>query len=187
MPRLLSLPPFSMESTDNKQYTRRSKSLAFLLRHDNTYVFYEHGYREVRDLVANHGFTLDELREIVKTDDKGRYEFLDEQQLFIRARYGHSVKVDVELPDAVPPAVLYHGTAKRFVDSIRQQGIKKMRRLYVHLSEKEEDALKVGQRHGEPIALIIDARQMSDDGIKFLLSRNGIWMTDYVAPKYIHG
>ena len=174
-----------MENEDKQYLKTRSKTLARLLRHDKTYDFLEHGYRDVNDLVANHGFTKGELSEIVATDDKGRFEFFDERQLLVRARYGHSVKVDVELPEAVPPAVLYHGTAKRFVDSIRQRGILKMERLYVHLSATVEEALKVGKRHGEPVVLEIDARRMSEGGIKFLVSRNGVWMTEFVDAKYI--
>ncbi len=163
----------------------KGKTLAFLLRHDKSYAFLEHGYRDVNDLVVNHGFTKEELYEIVAMDDKGRYEFYDAKQLLIRARYGHSVKVDVELPEVVPPAILYHGTAKRFVESIQQQGILKMSRLYVHLSATVEEAVKVGKRHGEPVVLEIDARKMSEDGIKFFCSRNGVWMTEFVDAKYI--
>lgn len=173
-----------MENKDRKYIEEKSKTLAFLLRHDKTYAFLEHGYRDVNDLVANHGFTKEELCEIVATDDKGRYEFFDEQQLLVRARYGHSVNVDVELLEAVPPSVLYHGTAKRFVESIQQQGILKMSRLYVHLSATVEEAIKVGKRHGEPVVLEIDARRMSEDGIKFFRSRNGVWMTKFVDAKY---
>ena len=174
-----------MGNEDKKQIEEKSKTLAFLLRHDKTYAFLEHGYRDVNDLVTNHGFTKEELCEIVTTDDKGRYEFFDEQQLLVRARYGHSVPVDVELQEAVPPAFLYHGTAKRFVESIQQQGILKMSRLYVHLSATVEEAIKVGQRHGEPVVLKINARRMSEDGIRFLVSRNGVWMTEFVDAKYI--
>ena len=178
---------YIMENEDKQYLKKRSRTLARLLRHDKTYAFLEHGYRDVHDLVANHGFTKEELREIVATDDKGRFEYFDEKQMLIRARYGHSVEVDVELLEEVPPAVLYHGTAKRFVDSIRQRGILKMERLYVHLSATVEEALKVGKRHGEPIVLEIDTGRMSEDGIKFYRSRNGIWMTEFVDAKYING
>ena len=174
-----------MENEDKNYIEERSRTLAFLLRHDKTYAFLEHGYRDVHDLVANHVFTREELQEIVDKDGKGRYEFSDEKRLFIRARYGHSVNVDVELQEATPPEVLYHGTAKRFLDSIMGQGILKMHRLYVHLSESVEEAVKVGKRHGEPVVLEIDARRMSEDGIRFLVSRNGVWLTEFVDAKYI--
>ena len=176
---------YIMENEDKNYIEERSRTLAFLLRHDKTYAFLEHGCRDVHDLAANHGFTREELQEIVDKDCKGRYEFSDEKRLFIRARYGHSVNVDVELQEATPPEVLYHGTAKRFLDSIMGQGILKMHRLYVHLSESVEEAVKVGKRHGEPVVLEIDARRMSEDGIRFLVSRNGVWLTEFVDAKYI--
>ena len=54
---------------------KKGKHLSFLLRHDKEYQFDKHGYREVKDLVKNHGFTKQELIEIVETNDKQRYEF----------------------------------------------------------------------------------------------------------------
>lgn len=162
----------------------QGKKLSYLLRHDKSYDFDEHGWREVSDLVANHGFTMEELREIVDTNNKQRYEF-SENMTRIRARQGHSIQVDVELAEVTPPDVLYHGTAKKFADSIMKQGILKGKRLYVHLSTTIEMATKVGERHGEPTVLAIDAKRMHEDGIKFFLSRNGVWLTEFVDAKYI--
>jgi putative RNA 2'-phosphotransferase len=105
----------------------------------------------------------------------------------IRARQGHSIQVDVELEKAIPPDVLYHGTAKEFADSIMKQGILKGKRLYVHFSTTVEMATKVGQRHGALVVLAIDAKRMHEDGIKFFLSRNGVWLTEFVDAQYIIG
>lgn len=163
---------------------QRGKKLSYLLRHDKNYAFDEHGWREVSDLVANHGFTMEELREIVDTNNKQRYEF-SEDMMRIRARQGHSVRVDAELEEAIPPDVLYHGTAKKFADSIMKQGILKDKRLYVHLSTTVEMATKVGERHGKSAVLVIDAKRMNDDGIKFFLSRNDVWLTEFVEAQYI--
>lgn len=164
----------------------RGKKLSYLLRHDKSYAFDEHGWREVSELVANYGFSLEELREIVATNNKQRYEF-SEDMTCIRARQGHSIQVDVELAEAIPPDVLYHGTAKVYADSIMQQGLLKGKRLFVHLSTTVETATKVGQRHGEPVVLVIDAKRMSEDGNKFFLSRNSVWLTEFVDAHYIIG
>ena len=171
---------------EDTQLINRSKKLSYLLRHDKNYAFDEHGWREVSDLVANHGFTVEELREIVATNNKQRYEFSGDMTR-IRARQGHSIQVDVELEEAIPPDVLYHGTAREFVDSIMKQGVLKGKRLYVHLSTTIDMATKVGERHGEPVVLTIDAKRMSEDGIRFFLSRNGVWLTEFVDAKYIVG
>lgn len=163
---------------------KRGKKLSYLLRHDKTYAFDEHGWREVIDLVANHDFTMEELREIVATNNKQRYEF-SEDMTRIRARQGHSILVDVELAEAMPPDILYHGTAKEYADSIMKKGVLKGKRLYVHLSTTVEMATKVGQRHGDSVVLAIDAKRMSENGIKFFLSRNGVWLTEFVDAQYI--
>ena len=172
--------------THTNHLIQRGKKLSYLLRHDKSYAFDEHGWREVSDLVGNHGFTMEELREIVATNNKQRYEF-SEDMTRIRARQGHSNQVDVELEEAIPPDVLYHGTAKEFADSIMKQGILKGKRLYVHLSTTIEAATKVGARHGEPVVLAINAKRMHEDGTKFFLSRNNVWLTEFVDAKYIIG
>lgn len=163
---------------------QRGKKLAFLLRHDRSYPFDAHGWREVSDLMKNHGYTMEELEEIVATNNKHRFEFSEDKSR-IRARQGHSVHVDVELEEKMPPDTLYHGTAKAFLDSILEKGIIKGNRLYVHLSSTKETAANVGKRHGEPVVLAIDAKKMSEDGLRFFFSRNGVWLTDYIDVKYI--
>ncbi len=168
----------------NHQLIRRGKRLAFFLRHDKGYPFDEHGWREVSDLINNHSYTMEELEEIVETNNKQRFEF-SEDKCRIRARQGHSVHVDVELEEKIPPDTLYHGTAESFLDSIFERGIIKGNRLYVHLSSTEGIAIKVGKRHGEPVVLAIDSKRMAEEGHRFFLSRNGVWLTDYVDPKYI--
>lgn len=85
----------------------------------------------------------------------------------------------------LPPDVLYHGTGEQSLASILEQGINKGNRLYVHLSETIESAVNVGKRHGNPVVLVIDAKRMVEDGYNFFLSRNGVWLTDYVDAKYI--
>lgn len=167
-----------------KDLIKKGKHLSFLLRHDTEYKFDEHGYREVSDLVKNHGYTKQELEEIVDTNDKKRYEF-NTNHTKIRARQGHSIPINVDLQEATPPEYLYHGTATRFLSSIYSDGIKKMSRNYVQLSENIETATEVGKRHGEPVILKIDTELMKDDGVKFYLSNNNVWLTDYVDSHYI--
>ena len=166
----------------------KGKKLAFLLRHDkeafDNGLIDQNGWRNVSELVSDKGYSTDLIEEIVATNNKKRYEF-NEDHTKIRARQGHSINVDVELTEAEPPKVLYHGTSTKALESIYKQGILKGERLYVHLSKDEETALKVGSRHGKPFVLAINAEQMTNDGIKFYLSNNGVWLTDYVDSKYI--
>ena len=156
---------------------RKGKRLAFLLRHDEEYQFDEHGWHEVSDLIANHGYTMELLDEIVETNNKKRYEF-SEDKTKIRARQGHSINVDVELKETTPPDILYHGTAETTVPIILKEGIVKGNRLHVHLSQTEETAVTTGRRYGKPYGLRINTKQLGEDGIKSYLSTNGAWLTE---------
>ena len=167
---------------------RISKRISFLLRHSTEFID-SHGWAEVSAIIAEiqkrcPDFNMDDLREIVVTDAKGRYSF-DETGTKIRANQGHSVPVDVELREAEPPEVLYHGTATRFLPSILNEGLTGRTRLYVHLSATAETARQVGARHGEPVVLRIAAGRMRSDGYRFFLSENHVWLTKHVPARYI--
>lgn len=149
------------------------------------------GYANVNELISKMNkygkhIDFDTLKLIVDTNNKKRYSF-NQDFTKIRANQGHSIDVDLQLEEKTPPNVLYHGTATRFLDSIRKGGINKQTRQYVHLSKDVDTAIKVGKRHGQVIVLILDTAKMYKDGIKFYLSDNGVWLTDYVNPKYIKG
>ena len=164
---------------------RREKELAYLLRHDVNYNFDKHGWRQVQDLIEHHGFTKDELCDIVATNNKERFEF-SEDGIFIRARQGHSIVVDVELDEKKPPEYLYHGTVATNLRSILSNGISRMNRQYVHLSVDEATAFRVGaRRKGSVVVLSVSALEMWNDGYRFWLSRNNVWLTETVPPQYI--
>ena len=128
--------------------------------------------------------TLEMIIDVVKNNDKQRFKISDDGKK-IRANQGHSFQVDLELESVTPPDILYHGTAKRFLSKIIETGLLPMSRQHVHLSETEDTAIKVGQRHGKPIVLTIDSGKMSKDGIDFYLSENNVWLTETVPIEYI--
>lgn len=168
-----------------------SKFISLILRHKPETInitLDSHGWANVDELIDGiakqyKGFNMNTLEEIVRTDNKQRYSF-NEDKTKIRANQGHSIKVDVELEEKEPPAVLYHGTATKSINSIYAQGLKSMSRLYVHLSKDIETATKVGLRHGELAIIVIDAQKMYKDGYKFYLSANGVWLTEKVPVEY---
>lgn len=169
---------------------KASKFLSFVLRHRPDIIGIQldgGGWVEIDVLVeasVAHGkaLTRELLKETVRTDDKQRYVI---EGTKIRANQGHSVDVDLAIAELAPPTLLYHGTATRFLDQIRNEGLKKMSRNHVHLSEDVETAKKVGQRHGKPVVLAVLATSMTKDGHKFYLANNGIWLTDHVPSIYI--
>lgn len=148
----------------------------------------EHGWANVDELIEGiaktHEINMDILEEIVRTDNKQRYSF-NENKTLIRANQGHSIPVDVELDEAKPPEELWHGTGEKYVEYIDVQGLLPKSRLYVHLSMDSDTAIKVGSRHGKPVLYIVKAGEMYQDGYKFFLSKNGVWLTKNVPVKYL--
>lgn len=149
----------------------------------------EHGWANVRELINGINATgrkidFDILEEIVRTDTKQRYSFNEDRSL-IRANQGHSIPVDVELMEQRPPEYLFHGTSIKFLGNIKNEGLKPMSRLYVHLSDNIETARKVGSRHGKPVVLKIRSSEMFQAGYKFYLSKNNVWLTKLVNAEYI--
>ncbi len=119
------------------------------------------------------------------TNDKQRFAFSPDGQR-IRANQGHSIRVDLGLEPQIPPPHLYHGTATRFLESIRQQGLLARERNYaIHLSTDEETALPEGQRHGQPVVLGIRAGEMHQAGNLFYRSATGVWLVSHVPSAYI--
>ena len=124
------------------------------------------------------------LKEIVETNDKKRFALSDDGQS-IRANQGHSIKIDLDLPPAEPPEILYHGTATKNLPSINRQGLRKGKRHHVHLSQDVETALRVGGRHGEAVVLKILAGEMHLAGHQFFLSENGVWLVEAVPQEFM--
>ena len=171
--------------------TQTSRYISLILRHKPETIgitLDEHGWANVDELIAGisrtHPLTLELLQEIVRTDEKQRYSF-NEDKTLIRANQGHSIPVDVELPELEPPAILYHGTGQKYVESIDHQGLLPKSRLYVHLSTDRETAVKVGKRHGAPVIYTIQAGKMFADGYLFYRSVNGVWLTKEVPIEYL--
>lgn len=59
-----------------------------------------------------------------------------------------------------------------------------MNRQYVHLSPDYQTAVAVGRRYGVPVVLKVDAGAMSQSGVTFFRSENGVWLCEYVPPEY---
>ena len=172
-------------------YRDLSKFISLILRHKPEVIgisLDEHGWANVDELLAGIGrtrpITMEILEEIVRTDEKQRYTF-NEDHARIRANQGHSIQVDVELEEKEPPEYLFHGTGRKYVESIDQTGLIPKSRLYVHLSGDQETAIKVGKRHGEPIVYQVAAGAMARDGHKFWRSANDVWLTKRVPPEYL--
>ncbi len=171
---------------------RTSQFLSLVLRHQPEKISLsldKQGWADVAELIrlanqAGHQLSRELLTRVVAENDKQRFAFsADGSQ--IRASQGHSIEVDLDLPPLEPPAVLYHGTASRFLDSIRATGLHSASRRHVHLSGDETIASQVGLRHGRPVVLQVQAAEMFAAGQRFFRSANGVWLTERVPVEYL--
>ena len=173
--------------------TAVSRYISLILRHKPETIgiaLDEHGWADVGELIEGMrykypDFDMSVLEEIVKTDEKQRYSFSEDMSL-IRANQGHSIPVDVELEFAVPPEYLFHGTGKKYKESIDAMGLIPKCRLYVHLSSNVCTALEVGKRHGEPCVYRVHSGEMYRNVFVFKKSKNGVWLVERVPVEYLY-
>ena len=105
-----------------------SRFLSLVLRHkphELGIVLDQNGWADVPELLQKmqqKGFdiNLEILQTIVANNNKQRFK-LNSDASKIRANQGHSVAVDVELVEQLPPQVLYHGTAINNLESIKKK------------------------------------------------------------------
>lgn len=176
----------------SKNDIKLGRFLSLVLRHDPSaagLTLDPNGWADVKALIAGmkrsgRNINMNTLERIVRENNKKRYSF-NEDHTKIRANQGHSISVDVELKEQIPPAVLYHGTAVGFLDGIMKNGLKRQSRRYVHLTEQKETALQVGGRHGKPVIICVDSAAMQQAGYTFWLSENGVWLSNDIPARYL--
>ncbi|EFJ2368477.1 RNA 2'-phosphotransferase [Escherichia coli] len=156
-----------MAKYNDKELAETSKFLSFVLLHKPEAI----------------GIVLD--REGWADIDKKRFSYSSDGTC-IRAVQGHSTSpVAIAFIEKTPPQFLYHGTASRFLEAIKKQGLIAGERHYVHLSADEATARKVGARHGSPVILTVKAQEMAKRGIPFWQAENGVWLTSTVAVEFL--
>ena len=166
--------------------------MRLVLRHEPTkygLVLDVNGWTAVDELLAaaqRAGVPLTRplMEQVIADNEKQRFALSDDGSQ-VRTRQGHSVEVDLGLAPVTPPETLFHGTAATSVDAIRRAGSQRRSRQHVHLSPDEETAIKVGQRHGKPVVLRVQAAALHRAGHQFFLSENGVWLVDAVPPEFL--
>lgn len=174
-------------------YEMLSKEVSYALRHapwEYELEMDEQGWVSIDQLLdaLHHDtkwgtITMDDLVQMIEKSEKKRHEICDGK---IRAFYGHSIPMKIIKEETTPPVMLFHGSAKRFMDSIIEKGLLPQKRQYVHLSQDIETAFVVGKRHDEtPIILEIDALDAWNQGVKFYYGNEKVWLADEIPSKFI--
>ena len=126
---------------------------------------------------------VEDLHLMAAAGEKRRYEFEGSR---IRAAYGHSISAPIQYDESVPPARLFHGTTEEAAVRIFDEGIRSMKRQYVHLSADADTAVKVAlRRTSNPVILEVDAKAAYDSGIKFYLGNDNIWLASFISREFI--
>lgn len=177
-----------MRDNLEKNKTKISKQMAYLLRHDPSGMeISDEGFVNLEELLKKlkkrwPDLSRGDVRGIVEKDPKGRYEIKDGK---IRARYGHSIDVNPTLEDAQVD-ILYHGTTPESAQKILNDGLKSKGRQKVHLSSSVDEAVKVGKRRtDDPAILEINIEEAKKAGISFERASGRVYVADYIPPEYI--
>lgn len=181
-----------MKSKSPDRRVRISKFLSYVLRHEPGSIGLEldpGGWADVDSLLESarrdgRDLSAEDLRWVIEASDKQRFELSPEGRA-IRARYGHSVPVDLGLEPIEPPEFLFHGTSQASLASILESGLRSKARNLVHLSPDRATARQVGARHGRPVVLEVAAGSMQADGHRFFQPAASVWMTETVPPEYL--
>lgn len=178
-------------------HTELSKEMSYALRHapwEYELEMDSQGFVPMGQLVAaldetghyERPLTREDLLAVAEAPGKRRHEIVGDR---IRALYGHSFPMRVTYESAVPPAELYHGTARRFLPTITKDGLRPMSRQYVHLSADIDMARQVGSRHdcrNAPVVLRVDAAAAHEVGVHFYPTSNErVWLCDELPAAFI--
>ena len=175
-------------------YIKLGKEITYALRHapwEYELEMDDKGFVDIQQLLLaineenKYSKTVDksDIIKVMEVSNKKRLEIAGEK---IRAIYGHSFPMQIKYQEGTPPAVLYHGTAKRFLGSIKKEGLKPMSRQYVHLSEDIETAKMVGKRRdSDPVILYIDTVEAIKAGVKFYKANDKVWLCKQLLSQFI--
>jgi len=165
-----------------------SRYMSYLLRHNpENLKMDEYGFVDLDEFLEKlkERFQIDNklILEIVEKSERRRFEIIGNR---IRALYGHSISVKLELEEDKVTKVFYHGTTPDAVSKILKFGLKPMERRWVHFSPTIEIAREVGLRRApNPVILEIDAEEARKNGVKFYRATDKVYLSDDVAPRYI--
>lgn len=178
----------------NNELTRIGKYMSMLLRHKpekENLILDKYGYVSTKILCNALKLNQKELDWIVNNNNKKRFSYKNEKKDYIKANQGHSINVDLNLkliePPDLPP-LLFHGTSWKKNEIIYEEGLKKMSRHHVHLSNNIDTAYNVGNRQVKKKSdiwiITINAKKMWEDRYNFFISENGVYLTDHVPSIY---
>ena len=149
------------------------------------------GWIDVKDIIRQfkkggkryHWLRPHHFTAIVETDPKGRYEVRGNT---IRATYGHTVEIELDLPTDNIPDALYFPCDPKQTENLLEVGISPSGRAHVHLSATIRNAAEAGHVHfALPTILEVDTAQMYAAGETIWHAGITVYLTENVPPQYL--
>jgi putative RNA 2'-phosphotransferase len=148
----------------------------------------QHGFANIEDILRalQERFpyiTHDDIHDLVHLSEKQRFEIIGEK---IRARYGHSFPVQLDLPPVVPPEFLYQAVSPEIVENILQNGLSPRDRQYIHLSLSSQIAAELGRKTSPNYVILkILAQKAASEGNVRFFNSGPVVLTEFVPPQFI--
>lgn len=172
---------------------RLSRSMAGILRHGNMGLgMDDQGYVDLRELIDAvkerngwmHWLAPRHVIALAETDVRGRYQVYGD---YVRATYGHTVDLDMELATDNVPDLLYYPIEPDKVDAVLEDGLGPTDRSMVHLSSTRNNAVTAGTFRigGEMVILEIDTTKCFDMGHDIGRATKAVYLCDFVPPECI--
>lgn len=168
--------------------TRVSKYMSCLLRHKPQDLKMDtQGFVDIDELLAKlrsyYPVNKFLIIDVAEMSDRKRFEIKGNK---IRALYGHTIPVKVEFEEDTVVKSLYHGTTSRAASKILKEGVKPMKRKWVHLSPTVEVAKEIGLRRTKnPVILKIDAEAARKGGTRFYRATDKVYLCGSIPPEYV--
>lgn len=179
---------------NEQELERIGRTMAGALRHfPETFglTMDDQGFVSLRDFVSGlkghnrrfHWVRPHHIIAMIETDPKGRYQISND---LIRATYGHSIELDLNLPTENVPDILFYPTTQEEADILLETGLKPSDRKMVHLSKTYEDAMSAGLvRTDDPVILAIDTRGTREAGYEIQKAGKTVYLVEEVPPEYL--
>jgi len=151
----------------------------------------EHGWVDINEIIENvksrnprsRWLKPEHIIAIVKTDDKGRYQIKLGK---VRATYGHSIEVNLDLPTDDIPVNLYYPSSAEESEILMEVGIRHSDRAMVHLSDTKISAREAGShRVKDPVILTVDAETAVGAGVVIKKAGNHVYISEFIPSDYI--
>lgn len=172
-----------------------ARMLALVLRHAPEKFDLEmdiNGWIDIKDIIRQfkeargkrfHWLRPHHFTAISETDGKGRYEVRGNT---IRATYGHTVEIELDLPTDNIPDALYFPCDPNEAANILDVGISPGGRSHVHLSASIRSAAEAGHVHFSlPTILEVDTAQMHAAGETIWHAGITVYLCESVPSQYL--